>query len=235
MHASNVALLVLATPAAAPVLAAPISYVVASSTVVDPAELCLSSVRNATDASSIANPPLLFDSRSQDSGVSLSGFQNDTVLENKRGELGPLPGSSPQKAPAYDCSDDSLRRDLSSIDDTLKQLAARGVLDNLSNGGALNARGFDSHQEINSDPLAARNIAGDVGEFVVESAEAVDNRTHQRIQARGVPEVRTETAARDVVADDFVAALLKSRVSDIIPEDLLSSVSLASRAYHDLD
>jgi hypothetical protein len=206
MHASNVALLVLATSAAAPVLAAPISYVVAASAVVNPAELCLSSVRNATDASPIANP-LLFESSSQDTGISLSVFQNDTVLENKRGELGPLPGSS-QKAPAYDCSDDSLRRELS---------------------------GIMPRQEINSDPLAARNIAGDVGEFVVESAEAVDNRTHQRIQARGVPEVRTETAARDVVADDFVAALLKSRVSEIIPEDLLSSVSLASRAYHDLD
>jgi hypothetical protein len=52
---------------------------------------------------------------------------------------------------------------------------------------------------------------------------------------RGVTEVQTETVARDGMGDDFIAALLKSRVSEIIPEDLLSPVSLASRAYHDLD
>ena len=106
----------------------------------------------------------LSDSFSRDSGLLIFINKNDTVLENKRGdsELGPLPGSSPQRAapPAHSCSDGSLRRILSSsimmpCDDTPEQLAAaRNIVDNA------------------------------VGEFVVESAEAVDNRTHHRIGFR---------------------------------------------------
>jgi hypothetical protein len=59
MHASyvRVALLVLATSATAPILASPIQYVVSASAVVNPAEFCLPSVRNATDASPTAHLP----------------------------------------------------------------------------------------------------------------------------------------------------------------------------------
>jgi aspartyl-tRNA synthetase len=121
-----------------------------------------------------------------------------------------------------------------------QEIKARGFVSRLMKSGVLYKRLRDAsvisgRQDINSDQLAARNSVGDVlGEFIVESTEAVDNRRkHQRNLVRGVPEVRTETMARDGVADDFVAALLKARLVDIIPEDLTSS--LASRAYHDLD
>lgn len=71
-------------------------------------------------------------------------------------------------------------------------------------------------QEIKSDHLAARNVAGvSKGEFVVESAEAVDNPTNYRSVTRGVQFPRSRPRL----------ALVRQRW------DLLSS---ASRAYRDI-
>ncbi len=77
------------------------------------------------------------------------------MLENKRGQVEPLPrtsslGTSAEKAHARDFDDSS---NVIPHDDALMQFAARSILDDLFSGGALNARKFDSRQEIQARGL----------------------------------------------------------------------------------
>ena len=88
---------------------------------------------------------------------------------------------------------------------------------------------------IAPDLLSARGI---VDKLSTESLNARGFSTQQRgLQSRNAPEVPSETVARDTssTGDDFIAALLHSRDSDITPEDSLTLASLASRAFDEVD
>ncbi len=127
------------------------------------------------------------------------------------------------------------RREIQARGPSILTLLKFGVFYRLLKGAGV----IFGRREITSDQLAAHDSVGRP-ELVADNAEAPNNREfhpQQGIHARGPPEVRTEAVARDGTAGYAVAALLKSRESEIIPEDqdLRGSASLASRAFDDLD
>ena len=85
-------------------------------------------------------------------------------------------------------------------------------------------------RDVDPDELITRDGMEDVTDEHLETREL----SQPEIEARSIPDGSPETVTRNA-ADDFIAALLQSRDSEVTPESLFGLASLASRALDDLE